>query len=106
MHAALCHAVLCWAQVYVVYFKTNRRAIHEYPNLANYVRDLYQTPGGESENRIRFLLARIQIPDGAGPPGAGEAPSKGRPRELWPWLSPCAAAAAGRHAWASCFLHD
>lgn len=32
-------------QVYVVYFKTNKRAIHEYPNLSNYVRDLYQMPG-------------------------------------------------------------
>lgn len=31
--------------VYIVYFKTDRRAIREYPALADYVRDLYQTPG-------------------------------------------------------------
>ena len=33
-------------EVYVVYFKTNKRFIHQYPNLSNYTRDLYQTPGG------------------------------------------------------------
>jgi len=32
-------------EVYVVYFKTNRTFIHEFPNLSNYVRDIYQTPG-------------------------------------------------------------
>lgn len=32
-------------EVYVVYFKTNRRFIHEYPNLREYTRDIYQTPG-------------------------------------------------------------
>ena len=38
-------------EVYVVYFKTNRKCVREYPNLSNYVRDLYQTPGiGESVN--------------------------------------------------------
>jgi hypothetical protein len=26
----------------VVYFKTNKRFIHEYPNLRDYVRDVYQ----------------------------------------------------------------
>lgn len=31
--------------VYVVYFKTDRKAIREYPALADYVRDLYQTAG-------------------------------------------------------------
>ena len=31
--------------MYVVYFKTNKKFIHEYPNLSNYVKDLYQTPG-------------------------------------------------------------
>ena len=29
----------------MVYFKTNKKFIHEYPNLSNYVKDLYQTPG-------------------------------------------------------------
>jgi putative glutathione S-transferase len=31
--------------VYHTHFKCNRRAIHEYPNLWGYTRDLYQTPG-------------------------------------------------------------
>lgn len=31
--------------IYVVYFKTNRQFIHEYPRLREYVRELYQTPG-------------------------------------------------------------
>ena len=38
-------------EVYVVYFKTNRKCVREYRNLSNYVRDLFQTPGiGESVN--------------------------------------------------------
>eukprot|EP00667_Euglena_gracilis_P013883 EG_transcript_14349 len=32
-------------EVYVVYFKTNRNFIHQFPALSNYVRDIYQTPG-------------------------------------------------------------
>ena len=32
-------------EVYVVYFKTNKKFIHQYPNLWNYVKDVYQTPG-------------------------------------------------------------
>lgn len=32
-------------EIYVVYFKTNKKFIHEYPALASYVRDLFQTPG-------------------------------------------------------------
>jgi len=31
--------------VYVVHFKCNLKSISEYPNLSNYVRDLYQIPG-------------------------------------------------------------
>lgn len=31
--------------VYVGHFKCNRRRIADYPNLSNYVRDLFQTPG-------------------------------------------------------------
>ena len=31
--------------VYVGHFKCNLRRIADYPNLSNYVRDLYQTPG-------------------------------------------------------------
>lgn len=32
-------------EVYVVYFKTNKRFLHEYAHLPNYVRDVYHTPG-------------------------------------------------------------
>ena len=39
--------------VYVVYFKTNRGFIHEFPNLRDYVRDVYQTEG---ESAFRFLV--------------------------------------------------
>jgi glutathionyl-hydroquinone reductase len=31
--------------VYYSHFKCNLRRISDYPNLSNYVRDLYQTPG-------------------------------------------------------------
>ena len=36
--------VVCDA-VYYSHFKCNLRRIAEYPNLSNYVRDLYQVPG-------------------------------------------------------------
>lgn len=32
-------------EVYVVYFKCNKKCVREYPNIAGYVRDIYQTPG-------------------------------------------------------------
>mmetsp|Transcript_20832 Transcript_20832/g.45646 ORF Transcript_20832/g.45646 Transcript_20832/m.45646 type:complete len:339 (-) Transcript_20832:206-1222(-) len=32
-------------EVYVVYFKTNRRCLREYPNLFNYTKDVFQQPG-------------------------------------------------------------
>ena len=35
-------------EIYVVYFKTNGKTIHEYPNISGYVKDLYQTPGSLS----------------------------------------------------------
>jgi glutathionyl-hydroquinone reductase len=31
--------------VYLVCFKTNRRFIHQYPNMREYVKDIYQAPG-------------------------------------------------------------
>jgi len=38
-------------EVYVVYFKTNKKRIADYPNLLNYTRDLYQNPTiGETVN--------------------------------------------------------
>ncbi|GAB4823936.1 hypothetical protein N2152v2_010982 [Parachlorella kessleri] len=42
-------------EVYVVYFKTNKRFIHQYPNLCNYTRDLYQTPGVAASVNIRHI---------------------------------------------------
>jgi len=35
-------------QVYVVYFKTNRNFIKEFPNMSSYVKDLYSNPGRRS----------------------------------------------------------
>lgn len=32
-------------EVYVVYFKTNKARISDYPNLRNYIREIYQMPG-------------------------------------------------------------
>ncbi|GAB4829519.1 hypothetical protein Ancab_019192 [Ancistrocladus abbreviatus] len=32
-------------EVYVVHFKCNKKLIHEYPNLFNYTKDIYQIPG-------------------------------------------------------------
>ena len=32
-------------EVYVVYFKTNKKALREYPNISGYIRDVYQTEG-------------------------------------------------------------
>ena len=32
-------------EIYVVYFKTNKKRISDYPNISEYVKDLYQTPG-------------------------------------------------------------
>jgi len=32
-------------EVYVVYFKTNRKCLREFPNLFNYTKDVYQFPG-------------------------------------------------------------
>lgn len=31
--------------VYVVYFKTNKKFIQQYPHMAEYVKELYSTPG-------------------------------------------------------------
>ncbi|KAK3274542.1 hypothetical protein CYMTET_17280 [Cymbomonas tetramitiformis] len=32
-------------EVYVVYFKTNRKCIREYPNMFNYIKEIFQLPG-------------------------------------------------------------
>jgi putative glutathione S-transferase len=42
-------------EVYVVYFKTNKKFIHEFPNLRGYVQDLYQTPGFAAAVNMRHI---------------------------------------------------
>lgn len=41
----LCMTLFRFDEVYVVYFKCNKKQISEYPNLRNYCRDVFQTPG-------------------------------------------------------------
>lgn len=47
--------VLHKLQVYVVYFKTNKKFIREYPNLLNYVRDIYQMPGMDKSVNMNHI---------------------------------------------------
>ena len=42
-------------EVYVVYFKTNKKAIREYPHLKNYVRELYQIPEIRSTVNMKHI---------------------------------------------------
>lgn len=42
-------------EVYVVYFKTNKKFIHEYPNLRGYTQDLFQTPGITESVNMRHI---------------------------------------------------
>lgn len=42
--------------MYVVYFKTNRNFIHEFPNMSHYVRELYSIPGAATRMHIVALL--------------------------------------------------
>ncbi|KAK9823109.1 hypothetical protein WJX72_000330 [[Myrmecia] bisecta] len=42
-------------EVYVVYFKTNKKFIHEYPNLKNFVREIYQHPGVKESVNIAHI---------------------------------------------------
>lgn len=64
-------------EVYVVYFKTNRKFIHEYPNLRNYVRELHQTPGiGRSINmdhiKVHYFTSHPKLNYYAIVPGGAE----------------------------------
>lgn len=43
-------------EVYVVYFKTNKKCIREYPNISNYVRDVYQTEVGRSDRGLSVFF--------------------------------------------------
>jgi len=43
--------------VYVGHFKCNLRRIADYPNLSNYLRDLYQTPGVAETVNLRHIKA-------------------------------------------------
>ena len=36
--------------VYTVYFKCNKKSINQYTNISNYVKDVFQIPGGALED--------------------------------------------------------
>ena len=57
-------SVDCLLQVYVVYFKTNRNFIKEFPNMSNYVKDLYSNPGACSA-ACRSLGVLVRCADAA-----------------------------------------
>lgn len=42
-------------EVYVVYFKCNKKCLREYPNLLNYTRDVYQQPGVRASVHMRHI---------------------------------------------------
>ena len=42
--------------VYHTHFKCNRRAVHEYPNLWNYTKELYQLPGVEETVNLQHIV--------------------------------------------------
>jgi hypothetical protein len=50
------------AQVYVVYFKTNRNFLHEMPHLRGYVCDLYATPGIAASVNMRCVARGLWRP--------------------------------------------
>ena len=53
------HRCSAWLlQVYVVYFKTNKKMIREYPNLLNYTKDMYQQPGVAQSVNMAHIKAR------------------------------------------------
>ncbi len=61
--------------VYVTHFKCNLRRIEDYPNLSNYLRDLYQAPGVAATvdfdhiKRHYFMSHRHLNPSGLAPKG-------------------------------------
>ena len=42
-------------EVYVVYFKCSKKTIREYPNILNYLRELYQMPELKSSTDMRHI---------------------------------------------------
>lgn len=46
-------------EIYVVYFKTNGRMIKDYPNISNYTKDLFQTPGDSCRSILHCLEAEL-----------------------------------------------
>jgi putative glutathione S-transferase len=42
--------------VYHTHFKCNRRAIHEYPNLWNYTKELFQLPGVAATVNVQHIV--------------------------------------------------
>lgn len=51
----LFHTLIRFDEVYVVYFKANKKLIVQYPNLSNYTRDIYQTPGVSASVNMRHI---------------------------------------------------
>jgi hypothetical protein len=45
--------------VYVVYFKCNKQFIREYPNISNYVREVYQMPGASLLCGAPYFASRM-----------------------------------------------
>jgi putative glutathione S-transferase len=54
--------------IYYVGYKCNLRHLEDYPNLSNYLRDLYQTPGIESVSDVQSM--KRQVFSANGPIGA------------------------------------
>jgi putative glutathione S-transferase len=50
--------------VYHTHFKCNRRAIHEYPNLWNYTKELYQLPGVERTVNMDHITRHYYVSHG------------------------------------------
>jgi len=50
--------------VYHTHFKCNRRAIHEYPNLWGYTKDVYQTPGVEETVNMDHITRHYYVSHG------------------------------------------
>ncbi|WVZ26185.1 hypothetical protein V8G54_004729 [Vigna mungo] len=42
-------------QVYAVHFKCNKKLLHEYPNLFNYTKDIFQIPGISSTVNMEHI---------------------------------------------------
>ncbi len=67
--------------VYYMGYKCNKRRIEDYPNLSNYLRELYQTPGIADVSDVDGMKRNSF--DAAGPIGANGIIPKGPDLDLW-----------------------